>query len=423
MSTNSVAHSPKATQMKLRCKRLATTALCLSLLAFILSKSMLASLSTTHVDLAASITHSPTTQFAFGDEAIQERLQNLEAREKLEIRNSIRSALRAEPFNARGLEIMGLLAASNDDTKTADQFISNAVRQSLRRHAAVYWSLQRKLAAKDYSAAAFYSDALLRVRPQAMTIMLPTLITIAETPAARDVLAKRLSENPPWRSSFFREIKGHIRNPYVPLKLLLALEASQHHPTTKEIGAYLHLLLRNKLYHLSHYAWLQFLDPAALAETGLIYNGSFEAPLSGLPYDWTIGSSSGSTIEVAARDDRPTEHYLTVELGPGEVEFQPVSQLLALPPARYTLTGTFKGSILGERGLRWQIHCLPNVRGLAKTEMFIGEHPLWTRFKAAFEVSKDCTAQTLELVLDADQASDKKVVGSAQFDELAIVRN
>ncbi|AGK56635.1 hypothetical protein HYPDE_24753 [Hyphomicrobium denitrificans 1NES1] len=404
--------------------RIATGALILALFVLILSKSKLAYLVAGNFHLIAAFqASSPAIRFALGNEVIAESpLQGLNRYRKKQIWDWISSSLRDEPFNARGLEIMGLLAADNANTAMADQFMSIAVRQSLRRQSAAYWILRKKMAARDYAAAAGYADALLRARPQPMPLIIAVLTTMAETPNAREALIKLLAEDPPWRSSFFSHLKGHIRNPYVPLRLLLALIATPHPPTSREIGDYLRLLLDNKLYRLSYYCWLQFLSSTELGETGLLSNGAFEFAPSGLPYDWKIASGDGATIEIAPRDDRPADRALSIELGPGRVDFHPVSQLLGLPPGRYTLSGSFEGSIRGRRGLIWQIGCLPKPRTVAKTEMFLGDVRQWRRFTVVFEVPMDCIAQTLELILDARSASETIVSGFARFDDLTITR-
>ena len=134
-------------------------------------------------------------------------------------------------------------------------------------------------------------------------------------------------------------------------------------------------------------------------------------------------SGDGATIEIAPRDDRPADQTLSIELGPGRVDFHPVSQLLALAPGHYTLSGSFEGSVRGGRGLRWQVRCLPKPGTLAKTDMFVGDVQRWTRFAIAFDVPTDCTAQTLELILDARSASETMVSGFARFDDLAVSRD
>jgi hypothetical protein len=283
--------------------------------------------------------------------------------------------------------------------------------------------MQKKLSVHAYAAAAKYADALLRTWPRSMPLIIPSLATMAETPDAREALVNLLADNPPWRSSFFLYLKGHIRDPRAPLKILLALKATPHPPTLREIGAYLRLLLDNKLYRSSYYSWLQFLTPAELNSAGLLFNGDFALVPSGLPYDWTITSGDGATIEIAPKDEHSTDRALSIELGPGRVDFHPVSQLLSLAPGRYTLSGSFKGDIHGRRGLRWSVECLTKPRTLAKTEMFLGDVPRWTGFTTSVEVPADCEAQSIKLTLDARSASETMVSGVAWFDSLAILRN
>jgi len=424
-------HQPKHALPRMRSRRqrqavkIGTAALCLALALLILSKSMLVSLSSANPELVAAFaTSSSAVRFALANQTIAKaQNQYPDPLLKQQTTDWTRSALRDEPFNAQGLEMMGLLAISDADSAKAERFMSAASRQSLRRQSAAYWNLKSRLAAQDYTAAAGYADALLRAKPQSIPVLIPTLVAFTTTQSGRDAFEKLLAENPPWRWAFFWYLKGHIKNPYVPLRLLLALKATSHPPTSREVGAYLRILLDNKLYPLAHYSWLQFLSPDELTRTGLLNNGSFEAPPSGLPYDWTISSGDGATIEITPRDDRPGEHALAIELGPGRVKFQPPSQLLALSPGRYTLTGMLRGNVRGRSGLIWTIGCPPNAKALAKTEPLLGERRQWARFSVAFEVPKECTAQSLELALDAPSASERMISGFANFDDLKISRD
>lgn len=217
--------------------RLAVSLLIVTLFTLIVSKTLVSYLATIEpnsVDfLQAS---SPNIGFALGNRAMGEYPpQNLDSRQKKQIRDWVTSALRNEPLNARGLEILGLLAASDADLEKADQFMSAAARLSLRRRAAIYWIMQREVSVHDYAAAAKYADALLRDRPQSMPLIISSLATMAETPGAREALVNLLADNPPWRSSFFLYLKGHIRDPRAPLKILLALKATPHPPRREKL--------------------------------------------------------------------------------------------------------------------------------------------------------------------------------------------
>ena len=72
---------------------------------------------------------------------------------------------------------------------------------------------------------------------------------------------------------------------------------------------------------MAYYSWLQFLPPDQLSNTGRLYNGSFEVPPSGLPFDWVFKKGPGVNIKFAPRPDQDREQALLIEFGPGRVDF------------------------------------------------------------------------------------------------------
>jgi hypothetical protein len=186
----------------------------------------------------------------------------------------------------------------------------------------------------------------------------------------------------------------------------------------------LRLLTNHDLYELAYYTWLQFLPPEQLSQAGFLFNGSFEYNLSGLPFDWTIGSGTDAAAEIAPRDDQPDGHALFVEFGEGRVNFPPVSQVLMLPAGSYKLSGVWKGRINGPRGLRWQILCIgkPSLK-IGESEMMVAGPPQWTEFEAPMTVPESgCHAQIVRLILDARSASETMVTGSAWYDDLKVAK-
>jgi len=370
--------------------------------------------------------HSAAADLARADAILKFDEKNhepLSPERKIRLRNLAINALRSEPLDTHGLEILGLIAIAEHRFELADYLMSEVAARSRRRPFALYWLLQRKRETRQYGEAVSYADSLLRIRPQSISLVIPELATMSETIGAQTAIERLLSQNPPWRAAFFAHLKGHIRNPRTPLQLLLNLKNTAYPPTTAEIRPYLDLLIKNRLYQLAYYSWLQFLTPAELGEAGLIYNGNFKLPSSHPPFDWEIRSSANAEIEIVPRDDEPTKNALAIRLGRGRIDFPPVSQMLMLAPGGYTLSGLFKGKIDGARGLRWKIQCIGQTIRNNQTKMFIGTASQWTAFTTDISIPAGCEAQVLKLFLDSRFASETMISGSAWFANLAISRH
>ena len=239
-------------------------------------------------------------------------------------------------------------------------------------------------------------------------------------------MAGLLQTNPPWRPAFFGRLTRSITDARTPLYLLLGLQDTAHPPTQKELSSYINFLVGKQFHELAYYTWLQFLPTEELAKITPLYNPSFEKPLSGLPFDWTLAQGSGSTSEIRPRPDRGNdqgdEQALFVEFTQGRAEFPGVTQLTLLGPGTYELKGKYKGLLVGKRGLVWRISCAGKPP-LAESELLRGDISQWRDFGVTFTVpTTGCRAQQVRLELDARSASEKLISGSMWFDDLELKR-
>jgi hypothetical protein len=341
------------------------------------------------------------------------------------IRASAERALLNDPLNARALRILGRLSEVTADEQRTAQLMQAAAGRSLRESAAAYWMMQNSYETEDYEAALRYADALLRTRPQEIRNIMPTLTRIAEHPDASAGLKRLLAGNPPWRSRFFEALPAAISDARTPLDLLLSLKDTPVPPTTADLRVYLNFLIRHKFHELAYYTWLQFLPAEQLNGIGFLFNGSFERAPTGLPFDWVISPGSAVTIDIAPRPDQRSAHALFIEFGHGRVEFRDVTQLIALGPGSYRLQGSYKGEVVGRRGLQWRVACADgDMTTVGESLMFNTRTPGWEDFAFSFTVpDTGCPAQSVRLTLAARSASEQFVSGSIWYDELRIVRD
>ena len=362
----------------------------------------------------------------------------------VKIREWTELALAHDPLNARAFSILGLLNAKTEQNAKADQFMEAATKRSLRDRPAVYWLMRKSFDTGEFGKSVSYADALLRSDRSAMATVAPFLCKMAEKNEAKEDVKALLATNPLWREAFFSSFRGNIEDAKTPLNLLLSLNETANPPTSRELKSYLDLLVSSGFYELAYYTWLQFLPPERLTKVGALFNGSFEYELSAMPFDWSVKSGSGVTLDIAFRDEQRKAMALFIEFGSGRVTFPPVSQMVMLAPGNYTLKGKYKGEVRGRRGLKWRVACMREEVGcnavswprpwrdacvaanspeLAESSMFVGSTPDWTDFEVPVSVPDiACRAQSVRLMLDSRSASETMVSGSMWFDELEISR-
>lgn len=334
------------------------------------------------------------------------------------------ASLMNAPLNAHALRLLGQVAAAAGNQADATKFMQAAARLSLHESIAVYWLLVWSTEQKDYKAAVYYADVMLRTLPGFDSYVLPILALVAEDKQADGLLKTVLIGNPPWRSNFLQNLPRSVGDERVPLDLLLTLRKSPQPPTAADVNSYLDFLVQHKMYELAYYTWLQFLPPRALHSAGLLYNGNFDIAPTSSPFDWRITQGPGVDVDIEERPDKHGANALVIDFEYGRVEYHSVKQLIMLPPGQYRFEGRYKGELVGPRGLKWRIACAESpTKAFAESEMIRGSGSAWKDTWLDFTVpEQDCRAQYLSLDLDARMPSEEFITGSILFDELQISR-
>ena len=333
-------------------------------------------------------------------------------------------ALRGDPLNARALRILAQVAQHSSDHGKTEALMQGAVQRSLEESLAVFWMMRESYSEQNYADAMRYADILLRTRPQLSQHVFPMLGRMAENLGASDELKRALGENPPWRAQFFDALPSQVTDARTPLELLLSLSNTTTPSTEAERSSYLNALVRHKLYELAYYSWLQFLPQEQLSKTGRLFNGSFDAAPSGLPFDWVFTRGGGVNVKFAQRSDQEGKRALLIEFGPGRVDFSSgLSELVLLPPGDYKLEGKYKMDLVSQRGLKWSVTCADATDPMGISGTINGSDSTWKDIEVPFNIPHDgCPAQYVRLDLDARSASERFVSGAAWFDDLSITR-
>ena len=341
------------------------------------------------------------------------------------IQSLAEAAIREDPLNARAFRILGQVSEVTSDEDRTEALMKTAARRSQLESVAVYWMMRKSYQDKDYKEALRYADILLRTRPQTLPYVIPLLGKIAEDPFGAGDLKLLLANNPPWRPQFLSYFPQAITDARTPLDILLSLRDSANPPTGQDLKPYLNFLIQHGFFDLAYYTWLQFLPPERLAQAGHLFNGGFDRPPSGTPFDWTLTKGTGVAAQVGASGDKPGERGLSLQFGPGRVDYHDISELIILSSGGYKFHGRYKGDLVSERPLEWRVVCAgkdQNVigRGLVTRG---GSTTQWKDLDFSFTVPvANCPAQYVKLVFDARSASEKFISGSISFDDFQITR-
>ena len=338
-----------------------------------------------------------------------------------EVERLARTALAGEPLQARSLRLLGLVADIRDETVRADALVRLAAERVRRDALSQLWLLERDLNEQRLVEAADRIDVILRARPDMRPMLLPAAATLVRTSTGRDAFVRHLDRDPPWRSWLLNELPK-ASEPFAVHALLKDLQTSRVPLNNNELRPFIEALISSKQFDFAYLVWVGFLPAEVRSALPYMFNGSFEAEPSGIPFDWSIANIKGATTDVADRGDG-TGRSLRVTFAGTRVEYRHVRKLLVLPPGRYAFSGMERADALeNERGLAWRLKCAGRDGDrIAEGAPLSGTVP-WRRFSVGFVVPPRCPAQWLSLEILARIPSEEQIAGEVWYDELAIER-
>ncbi|WP_295577855.1 hypothetical protein [uncultured Lamprocystis sp.] len=267
-------------------------------------------------------------------------------------------------------------------------------------------------------------SVLLRTRPATAGTLFPVLLKLAGDPATRPLLLPLLEQVPDWWERFFAYAATHAPRPETVMFLYQGRARAGATPSPVERRVYLDRLWKDGRWLDAYLAWVGGLDERGQEGLGLLYNGGFELPITGIGFDWRIMPSPGALVETLEIYGSRGARSLHVAFEGRGSRFQHVHQPLYLESGRYQLQGRVRRDGLAPRqGLRWAVRCnRPDAQPLAATEAFGGKDD-WQPFSLNFEVpAADCPVQVLRLEQEDEIGVHWEGQGGVWFDDLTISR-
>ena len=251
------------------------------------------------------------------------------------------------------------------------------------------------------------------------------LATFTVIPRAFEPLIAFLATSPPWRTWFLSRLSARLVDQARLIEIYGALRRTEQPPARKELRPYLNRLIKDGNFEQAYQTWQTTLPPEQRASETYPFNGDFNIPIDGLPFNWNLETVPEAEIQIVPSVDGGNNRALLVEFSGARVSFANVRQLILLASGNYTFRGRVKAEeLLTSRGLWWTIFCASSrAKTLAHTELVSGTIP-WTDFTIKFEVpATDCNAQWLQLEVPARIESEKRIAGQVWYQQLRIAPN
>jgi len=333
----------------------------------------------------------------------------------------LQAALDGNPGEGRAYAALGLLLENRGEAERASLAMETASRLAPQRsdvqmEVATFWMRRG-----DFARALTHWDTVLRHNPRQQAQLFPGLVELAGDPARHAAFMQLLGKPVQWWPAFF--VHAANRAPNVDtVRVLFNLQKGGPNAASPDmLRAWLARLQKEGLWLEAWFVWLDSLPKDQIDRVGYLYNGSFEAPISNLGFDWIHQKHGAVSLDTAGTYESSGDRALRVSFRGLRVQFQHLHQFLMLPPGDFHLQGRVRpDNLQAPQGMQWALYCVGQQAPLAVTERFRGATP-WTRFRTPFSVpAEGCPVQMLRLELAGSVRLDFEADGTIWFDDLRV---
>ena len=296
--------------------------------------------------------------------------------------------LAPEPFLVRGVEAQ----LAGDQSLALRAFLA-ARQRNPRAIAPRYFLAELYLNADRTGPGLSEISALARLVPQSLPQVAPYLAAYARTPSAAPQVKAMLSDHPQLELALLNELAANPANARLVSYLWSGRGGEEAKPWQ---GRLLNGLVEARRFGEARTAWARFTGISA--EQDRLFDPEFRAQALP-PFGWTLVSGPAG---IAEPQDGGRLHALFY----GRDDLTLASQLLTLPPGRYSLAMRVSGSSPASKLLSWTMQCLPSSNPIASVRLDRSGSVL-----VPVDVpASGCPAQRLDLVGDAPEFPEQAEV-------------
>ncbi len=254
------------------------------------------------------------------------------------------------------------------------------------------------------------------------------LMTLMRTPEWPAFFSSRLSKGWPAANAFVTYVCGSGGKTDILLPLATAV-AAKFPLTTSTLNCVLAKATAENQTPSAYWIWLNA-APNLPKKIPFVFNGDFESPLTGGPFDWTLGVGGdfreGFTVNLV-RDGiagSNSNAYLMVRFNGRAIKSYVAQQNLALTPGKYSLAYRSHESGLAANKLAWTIRCgtAPVTGTSSTTNANLPRESDWTVHYEEFSVPPTCSGQVITLEVPARLDTLQGLLGTAKYDDVIVKR-
>lgn len=332
----------------------------------------------------------------------------------------LRAAIEANPAESRSYAALGQLLENAGQKKLAGRAMETAgllgpQRSDVQMDVTLYHLRQG-----NFPVALEHWSTVLRHQPGLRPKLFPYLLNGAEDPASAPSFEKLLEQPVPWWPDFFVHASMYAASPDTPRRLFELSNKGVNKLPPNALQAYLERLQKDGAWTEAWFTWLNSLSKEEIAQSGYVFNGSFEARLSNIGFGWVHKKNPAFVLETATTYGTTGERALHLIFRDLRIKFEHLYQYMLLPTGTYYLQGRARpDNLKASQGMQWAVYCLGKNEQLTVSDHFSGMDQ-WTRFRSQFTVPAGCPVQVLRLELAGRIALDYDVSGGIWFDDIGI---